>query len=115
MTTKTPTRKQNPRRRRMVRKQIYIYAQQDEQIKRLAATRATSEAELIREAIEELLERQHPHSSNSHLPPDEAAWQALLQSMREHSRQFSDGEPHRWRREDYYNDERTARLNKQWG
>lgn len=114
MTTKTTTRRQTPRRR-MVRKQIYIYPQQDEQIKRLAQTRATSEAELIREAIEQLLGRHRPHGSNASLPPDEAAWQALLQAMKEHSQQFSAGEPHRWRREDYYDDERTARLNARWG
>ncbi|MCL4861006.1 MAG: ribbon-helix-helix protein, CopG family [Caldilineaceae bacterium] len=94
----------------MVRKQIYIYPQQDEQIKRLAQQRAISEAEVIREAIEELLVRQPPQLAHKPLPPDEAAWQALIQSMKEHSRQFSAGEPHRWRREDYYDDERTARL-----
>lgn len=107
MTTKVTTRRKSPRRRRMVRKQIYIYPQQDEEIKRLAQTRATSEAELIREALDTLLNQ--PSALAGPLPPDEAAWQSILQSIRDLQVHPERHEPYRWNREEIY-EERMAKL-----
>lgn len=109
MATKASTGNRTKQRRTMVRKQIYIYPQQDEQIKRLAQQRAISEAEVIREAIAGLLVRQHARPASKPLPPDEVAWQAILASIEEHRAKGLSGEPYRWKREDGYDDERYRR------
>jgi hypothetical protein len=41
---------------RMVRKQVYLTAEQDEKIRRLAAGQRRPEAELIRDALDQMLE-----------------------------------------------------------
>lgn len=40
----------------MVRKQVYLTAEQDERIRKLAASQQRPEAELIREALDRMLE-----------------------------------------------------------
>ncbi len=111
MTTTTERPKRATKRKRMVRKQIYILPRQDEELKRLAEQRAVSEAELIREAIDELLQEPPTGSASKSLPPNEAAWQALLKSMQERQIDELPGEPHRWVRADYYDDERARKRN----
>ena len=55
---------------KMVRKQVYIHARQDELLKRLSAESRTTEAEIIRHAIDlRGLLAVEPHR-------DAAAWQA---------------------------------------
>jgi hypothetical protein len=46
---------------RMVRKQIYLEVHQDRKLKRLAATRGRTEAEVIREAVDQLPEPRDEH------------------------------------------------------
>jgi hypothetical protein len=116
MTTATTSQAKRPtRRKRMVRKQIYIHPQQEAQLKRLAQQRDTSEAELIREAIEILIDQQPVSQVSKALPPDKAAWQAILESMQKRRGDKAIGKPHRWTREDYYDDERSRRLAEKFG
>lgn len=94
----------------MIRKQIYIQPHQNAQLKRVAKARAMTEAEVMREALEILLSQPTPATETRGLPPDEVAWQKLLASMREWREQAAvTGKPHRWTREDYYDDERYQR------
>jgi hypothetical protein len=109
VTTQTLQRpKQAASYKRMVRKQIYIYRRQNEQLKCLAQQRETTEAELIRQAIEVLLTQ--PGTAAQFLPLNEEAWQTLLHSMQAQRASDLTGEPHRWTRADYYDDERSQRL-----
>lgn len=94
-------------RRKMRRKQIYLLPQQDTRLKELAHKQLTTEAELIRQAVEAYLNQ--PMSGLKHLPPDQAAWQEILASFEEVRKQSVAGEPHRWTRADYYDDPRSQR------
>lgn len=98
----------------MVRKQVYIYPQQEAQLKRLAEERDVTEAELIREALDALLQQPAPAPAVKSLPPDEAAWQAILQSIRDLKPDPARTEPYRWNREELY-EERMAKLLKNYG
>jgi hypothetical protein len=109
MTTTASQTKRQARRKRMVRKQIYIQPQQDEQLKRMAQQRDTSEAELIREAIEILLDQQPSSRPNKALPPDEAAWHIILSFVDSRRAEGLPGESYKWEREDGYDDERYRR------
>jgi hypothetical protein len=102
MTTTAGQTKRHTRRKRMVRKQVYIRPRQDEQLKRLAQQRGASEAELIREVIEILIKQQPASQEGKALPRDEAAWQVILESMQKRHGDKPLGQPHRWTREDYY-------------
>ena len=96
--------------RRMVRKQVYLQPQQNAQLKRAAKARATTEAEVIREALEIVLNSSVPVSSARTFRPDQEAWQKLLKSMKDQRKRAAlIGEPHRWTREEYYDDERYQR------
>jgi hypothetical protein len=106
----TPRTRPQSRRKRMVRKQVYILPKQEEALKRLAEQRGASEAELIREAIEIMLQAQPVQENVKPLPPNQEAWQALLRSMQEHRMPDLPDKPHRWTRADYYDDERSRRL-----
>jgi len=44
--------------RRMVRKQTYIMPEQDEELKRLAKVKGVTEAEVIREALDNFIEQE---------------------------------------------------------
>jgi hypothetical protein len=78
MTTQTtPRTRPQSRRKRMVRKQIYILPKQEEGLKRLAEQRGASEAELIREAIETMLQSAPILRRKSRCLP-----------MKQHGRQF---------------------------
>ena len=62
----------------MIRKQIYIEPRQDARLKQLAKAHGVSEAELIRQAIDQQL----GGSQRPSLPPDPAAWEQAYQFMR---------------------------------
>ena len=80
----------------MVRKQIYIHKHQKAQLKRATKARGTSEADLIRQAIDRQLA-----SPASHAPVDPTAWERAMALMR--SLQAQGPEPNRprsWTREE---------------
>ena len=106
--TQTATTRQSTRRK-MVRKQVYLLPQQELKLKALAAQQHTTEAALIRTAVETLLS-QPVSNGGKHLPPDEAAWQEILASFEEIRVRSVAGEPQRWTREDYYDDPRYQRA-----
>jgi hypothetical protein len=87
-----------------VRKQIYIEKRQQTLLRRLARTRGVSEAELIREAIDQQA------SSGAQSAPDPAAWaeaRRLMLAMPAHG--SAPGRSRTWRREDLY-EERLRRV-----
>jgi hypothetical protein len=111
MTTQTtPRTRPQSRRKRMVRKQIYILPKQEEGLKRLAEQRGASEAELIREAIETMLQSGPNPEAKKSLPADEAAWQAILAFVDQRRQEGVTGAPYKWKREDGYDDERSRRY-----
>jgi hypothetical protein len=105
--TQTAATRQSTRRK-MVRKQIYLLPQQETKLKALAQQQRTTEAELIRKAVETFLS-QPMANGVKHLPPDEAAWQEILASFEEARARSVAGAPQRWTREDYYDDPRYQR------
>lgn len=90
----------------MIRKQIYIQKRQQTLLKRLAKARGTSEAEIIRQAIDQ----QAAGGSARQLPLDDAAWERARAFIEKRRKQGNQGEPYRWRREDAY-EERLSRFN----
>lgn len=92
-------------RRKMVRKQVYIFPHQEARLKAMAQEQLVSEADLIRQAVDAFLEQPPAHAAGS-LPPDEAAWQEILSSFAEVRKRSVPGEAHRWTREDYYDEPR---------
>jgi hypothetical protein len=102
--TEKPTATGAPRRR-MVRKQVYIYPHQEARLKAMAAAQLMSEADLIRQAVDAFLGQPQTAASNS-LPPDEAAWQEVLASFVAVRERPLPGAPHRWTRDDYYDEQR---------
>jgi hypothetical protein len=94
----------------MVRKQIYIDKRQKAQLKRVAKARGTSEAELIRQAIDRQLA-----SSGTGLPHDVAAWERALELMRTLQAQGPLASRRRsWTRDELY-DERESRYGRRSG
>src|SRR5690349_8577079 len=86
---------------RMVRKQIYLKKQQNTAVKRLAKARGVSEAEFIRQAIENETSDARRISSTTH--PDLAALDRVIALMQSHKAQEIDSkEPRGWKREDAY-------------
>ena len=92
-------------RRKMVRKQVYIYPHQEARLKAMAAAQFMSEADLIRQAVDAFLGQPQIAASNP-LPPDEAAWQEVLASFAAVRERSLPGAPQRWTREDYYDEQR---------
>jgi Ribbon-helix-helix protein, copG family len=88
----------------MIRKQIYVQKRQDTLLKRMAKARGVSEAEIIREAIDQ----QIGGGQTSTLHPDPDAFEQAYQHMLAR-RSLASGEPYNWRREDAYK-ERLAQL-----
>lgn len=88
-----------------IRKQIYLEKRQDRQLKRLAEARGVSEAAVIRE----LIDARAAGGATSPLPPDPAAWEAILQFIRQRAQSGETGEPYRWNREEIY-EERERRF-----
>jgi hypothetical protein len=94
----------------MVRKQIYIDKRQKAQLKRAAKARGTSEAELIRQAIDRQLA-----GGGAGLPHDVAAWERAVALMRSLQAQGPLPNRHRsWTRDELY-DERESRYGRRSG
>ena len=89
----------------MVRKQIYIQRQQEAILKRFADLRGQSEAEVIRQAID-----QQMGGAISPAAVDAEAWEEAYQFMLElQARGPLTDQPRDWRREDLY-EERMSRY-----
>lgn len=88
-----------------IRRQIYLEKKHDQQLKRLAEARGVSEAEIIRQS----LEQRFAEPINRPVPGNPAAWRAAHETM---LRLLAAGplpkEP-RWTREELY-EERLSRY-----
>jgi pyrroloquinoline quinone (PQQ) biosynthesis protein C len=83
----------------MIRKQIYIGKRHQALLRRLAKARGVSEAELIRQAIEQ----QAASATAQPLPPDPEAWERARAFMLElQARGPIVGQRRAWKREDAY-------------
>lgn len=83
----------------MIRKQIYLAKRQEALLRRLAKTRGVSEAELIRQAIDQ----QMVSAAAQPLPPDPEAWErarAFMLSLQ--ARGPVANQRRSWKREDVY-------------
>jgi len=87
----------------MVRKQVYITAEQDELLKRRAKALGVSEAQVVRQGIE-LASR-----SAASLPFDRKAWEEEKQFIRKRMRMRVPQTGRSWTREELY-DERFERY-----
>lgn len=92
----------------MMRKQIYIQKRQQILLRRLAKARGVSEAEIIRQAIDE-----HTGSTTLRIAPsDPTAWQKAYQFMLDLQAQGPvPGQRRQWKREDAY-EERLSRYDR---
>lgn len=90
---------------RMVRKQVYIYKQQEAQLKKISEARGVSEAEIVRQAVE----REVTQALGSH--HDENAWAKILAFVDGKSKQAAPGKPYQFRRQDAYKERETRLLN----
>jgi hypothetical protein len=89
---------------RLVRKQVYIEARQEQALKRRARARGVTEAALIRDALD-----RDERAGSASFAPDPLAWrefQAFLQKLRR--RAPKPRAARRWTRDDLYA-ERTER------
>lgn len=91
----------------MVRKQIYIPKRQDEWLKRVSKARGISEAEVIRQAIDNTTDTQFSYSN----PYGQDEWHKFLEFVEERKKLPVTGEPVKWNREEIY-EERLNRLMK---
>jgi hypothetical protein len=85
---------------RMIRKQIYIQKRQQLQLRRLARARGVSEAEFIRQAIDQ----QVMLGMKTTGPRDSEALGALIRFALARRQLEVTGRPYRWNREDAYAD-----------
>ncbi|MCC7360280.1 MAG: ribbon-helix-helix protein, CopG family [Anaerolineales bacterium] len=84
----------------MVRKQIYIHKRQKAKVRQAAKARGMSEAEFIRQAIDQQLA-----GGSKTLPADPATWERALKLMQDlYALGPLPAEP-RWTREELYEDE----------
>jgi hypothetical protein len=90
----------------MVRKQIYIRKRQDALLKRQAKLRGVSEAEFLRQALDQALS---PKSMLRFQPEPEAF--AKFEKFIAQNRKGVTGERYRWKREDAY-EERMRRFDR---
>jgi hypothetical protein len=90
----------------MIRKQVYIQKRQQLLLRRLARARGVTEAEIIRQAIDQQVSGGRIRA----LPPDPEAWEKALALMRSLQAQgpISD-QPRRWTRKELY-EEREHRY-----
>lgn len=87
----------------MVRKQIYLYKQQEAQLKRISEARGISEAEFIRQALEQVLEA----GAQSAVLPDKSPLDEFIELARSKTRRTKG--PYKWNRQDAY-EEREQKL-----
>lgn len=81
----------------MVRKQVYITKDQDEQLKRLSHDLGVTEAELIRRGVDLVTAKQEKDEADE-------AWQELLAFMKERGRLKVPQRPRTWTRDELYDD-----------
>lgn len=87
----------------MVRKQIYLYKQQDAMLKRVAEARGVSEAEVIRQALEQALSAGIENATQTAKSPlDE-----FIELARSNKKRT--GRAYKWNRQDAY-EERDQKL-----
>ena len=86
---------------RMVRKQVYIQPDQEELLKRCAKEMGVSEAELIRQGIEEIARRQQR----------EKAWREALDFMKGRAKIKVPQTGRTWKRKELY-EERLDRISR---
>ena len=89
----------------MIRKQFYIHKRQQVLLKRLARRRGASEAEVIRQTIDQQMQS----AAHQSLPPDPQALQAIIQFALERRKLGEISKPYQWQREDAY-EERDQHL-----
>lgn len=87
---------------RKVRKQVCIHKRQEALLKRLARARGLSEAEIIRNALEQALEREAGGGPAQPAPSDPSAWQELVVFLERRQETATGGQPYRWDREEIY-------------
>lgn len=92
---------------RMVRKQIYITKDQDETLKRVAAERGQTEAEVVRSCLEGLV----PEEEHDRAAKRREAIDRLMVHARDWAEQHKDVPPHPrdWTRDDIY-EERLKKI-----
>ena len=90
----------------MVRKQIYINRRQEAVVRRLAHLRGTSEAEVIRRAIDHEVENAQPVVSQF----DHSAWEDILRFVEERVKLGITGQPYHWNREEIYEERENRWL-----
>ena len=81
----------------MVRKQVYISKEQDEDLKRLSALSGVSEAELIREGIEFVKAKRQKEAADR-------AWNELVAFAKDRAKLNIPQQPRTWTRDDLYDD-----------
>ena len=86
----------------MVRKQIYLYKQQETMLRRVAEARGVSEAEVIRQALGQAL------SAEAALLSEKSPLDEFIELAR--SKKKGSDKPYKWSREDAYDDERSQKL-----
>ena len=96
---------------RMVRKQIYLHRRQNQTLKRLAKQRGTSEAEVIRQALEREAALSVPSVHDSHKALEKIF--AYVESLRKRP-EFMQGKPYTFNRDELY-EERESRWVKPKG
>lgn len=90
----------------MIRKQVYIQKRQQLLLRRLARARGLTEAEIIRQAIDQQVSGRRVRAQ----PPDPEAWEKALAFMRSLQAQGPVADqPRRWTREELY-EERESRY-----
>ena len=89
----------------MVRKQIYLPRRQNLLLKRLARQRGVSEAEVIRQALENIEHNPIPAMKDSHRAIEETI--AFARSLRQRP-ELMQKEPYHWNRKELY-DQRESR------
>lgn len=95
-----------PKKTRMIRKQIYIASEQNAKLKQAAAIQNATEAEVIRDLIDELiLLPQRPKQ-----PIDNAAMDRFLNFSKNYClNQTNPAQPYKWNRDEIY-EERFQKL-----
>ncbi len=91
----------------MIRKQVYIQKRQQLLLRRLARARGVSEAEIIRQAIDQQVSGRTSHPGSR----DPTALEAIIQFALERRKHGSTGQPYKWKREDAY-EERLSRYDR---
>jgi hypothetical protein len=90
----------------MVRKQIYIHRRQEILLKRLARQRQTSEAEIIRSAIDREIESTPPLDFRY----DPTAWNEIVKLVEGRKKLGITSKPYKWNRREIYNERESHWL-----